>query len=159
MASRILWIDFAHAPVILKQIQTWIQRLEEVSPTDKIPVFPLVDVWISRYTSVITCIVLPTLVGWLGAHQCKISWKLQPNTSNTDLQTMMENIDKFAARQIRPILTNTRNSHSHMLYRIRVLKNLTKFKEKHLCSSVVSNWPATLWKRDSVVFLWILRNV
>ena len=54
-------------------IQAGMQRLEEVSQTDKIPVFPLTDVWISKYTSVITCIALPTLVRWLGAHQCKIS--------------------------------------------------------------------------------------
>ena len=57
---------------------------------------------------------------------------------------MMKNIDKFAARQTRPILTNTRNSHSHMLYKIGALKNLAKFKEKRLCWSLVSNQPATL---------------
>ena len=186
--------------------------------------FPLAGVWISRYTSIVTCIALSTLVCWLGAHQCKISWKLHLNTSNTDLQTMMQNIDKFAARQTRPILTNTRSSRnihqrcslrkgvlinfaiftrkhlcqslffnevtglcpatllkkrlwhrcfpvnfakflrtlffyraplgncfwssrSHMFYKVGVLKNLAKFTEKHLCCSLFSNRPATLWKK------------
>ena len=57
---------------------------------------------------------------------------------------MMKNIDKFAACQTRPILTNNRNSHSHMLYKIGVLKNLTKFKEKCLYWGLVSNRPTTL---------------
>ena len=57
---------------------------------------------------------------------------------------MMKNIDKFAACQTRPILTNTRNSHSHMLYKIGVLKDLAKFTEKNLCWSLFSNRPATL---------------
>ena len=57
---------------------------------------------------------------------------------------MMKNIDKFAARQTRPILTNTRNGHSHMLYKIGVLKNLAKFKEKRLYWSVVFNRPTAL---------------
>ena len=61
---------------------------------------------------------------------------------------MMKNIDKFAARQTRPILTNTRKSHSHMLYKIGVLKNLPKFTEKHLPWSLFSNRPAALCKRD-----------
>ena len=107
-----------------------IQRLKEVNQTDMIPVFPLADVWISKYNSFITCIALPTLVRWLGAHQFKISRKLHPNTSNTDLQRMMKNIDKFAARQTRPILTNTRNSHSHMLYKKVVLKKYRKNQGK-----------------------------
>ena len=54
-------------------LQARMQRLKEVSQTNKIPVFPLADVWISKHTSVITCIALPALVHWLGAHQCKIS--------------------------------------------------------------------------------------
>ena len=112
------------------RLQARIQRLKEVSQTGKIPVFPLADVWVSKYTSVITCIALPTLVRWFGAHQCKISWKLHPNTSNTDLQTLMKNI---AAHQTRSILANTRNSHSHMLYKIGILKSLAKFKENYLC--------------------------
>ena len=57
---------------------------------------------------------------------------------------MMKNIDKFAACQTRPILTNTRNSHSHMLYKIGVLKDLAKFTEKNLCWILFSNRPATL---------------
>ena len=48
---------------------------------------------------------------------------------------MMQNINKFAARQTRPILTDTRSSHSHMSYKIGVLidvlKNLAKFPVKH----------------------------
>ena len=52
--------------------QAQIQRLREVSQTDKIPEFLLADVWVSKYTSVITCIALSTLVHWLGARQCKI---------------------------------------------------------------------------------------
>ena len=115
------------------RLQARIQRLKEVSQTGKIPVFPLANVWVSKYTSVITCIALPTLVRWFGAHQCKTSWKLHPNTSNTDLQTLMKNIDKFAAHQTRSILANTRNSHSHMLYKIGILKSLAKFKENYLC--------------------------
>ena len=47
----------------------------------------------------------------------------------------MENIDKFAARQTRPILTNTRSSRLLVLYKIGVLKNLAKFTDKHLCWS------------------------
>ena len=43
---------------------------------------------------------------------------------------MMKNLDKFAAHQTRPNLANTRNSYSHMLYKIGILKNLAKFKEK-----------------------------
>ena len=35
------------------------------------------------------------------------------NTLNTDLQSILQNITKFAAGQTRPILTNTRNSRSH----------------------------------------------
>ena len=47
-------------------------RLKEISQIDLIPVFPLAGVWISRFTSVITCIALSTLVRWLGAHQCSV---------------------------------------------------------------------------------------
>ena len=141
--------------------QARIQRVKEVIQTDKVLVSPLANVWISKYTSIINCIVLSTLVRWLGVHQCKISWKLHTNTSNTDLQTMMKNIDKFAARKTRPIVANTRNSHSHMLHKIGILKNPTKFKKKHLCRSLVFNQPATFWKGNSVtvVFLLVLRNV
>ena len=96
--------------------------------------------------SIITCIALSKLVRWLAAHQFKISCKLYLNTSNTDLQAMMQNI-KFAACQTRPIFTNTRSSRSHMWYKIGVLKNLTKFKEKHLCWSLFSNQPASLWTK------------
>ena len=108
------------------------------------PVLHLAGVWISRYTSVITCIALSKLVRWLGAHQCKISWNLHINTSNTDLQTMMEDIDKFAARQTRPILTNTWSSRS--LYKIGVLKNHKRCSEP-VHWSLFSNRPATLWKK------------
>ena len=127
--------------------QARIQRLKEVNQTDVIPVFPLADVCISKYTSVITCITLPTLVRWLGAHQFKISWKLHPNTSNTDLQA-------------RPILKYQKQPFRYVIQN-RCSKNLAKFKEKRLCWSLVSNRPATLWKSDSgtVVFLCILRNV
>ena len=38
-------------------------------------------------------------------------WKL--NTLNTDSQSVLQNINKFAAGQTRPILTNTRSSRSH----------------------------------------------
>ena len=41
---------------------------------------------------------------------------------------MMQNIDKFAARQARPIFINTRSNRSHMSYR-GVLKILAEFKE------------------------------
>ena len=34
-------------------------------------------------------------------------------TLNTDLQSILQDINKFAAGQARPILTNTRSSHSH----------------------------------------------
>ena len=74
----------------------------------------------------ITC-ALSALVHWLGAHQCKISWKLHLNTSNTDLQTMMQNIVKFAASQTRSILT--------------------KQPLKHPCWSLFYNRPAALWKK------------
>ena len=96
-------------------------------------------------------------VGWVLISVKSVANCILPNTG---LQTM-KNIDKFAACQTRPILTNTRNSHSHMLYKTGVLKNLAKFTEKHLWWSLFSNWPATFWKRDSgtVVFLWILQNV
>ena len=57
---------------------------------------------------------------------------------------MMKNIDKFAARQTRPIPTNIRNSHLHTLYKIGVLKNLAKFTQKHLCWSLFSNRPGSL---------------
>ena len=73
--------------------------------------------------------------------------KLHLNTSDTDLQKMMPNIDKSVSRQTRPFLTNTRSSRSHMLYKIGVLKNLAKFTEKHLCWSFFSNRPVTLWKK------------
>ena len=59
----------------------------------------------------------------------------------------MQNIDKFAARQTRPILTNTRSSRSYMLYKIGALKNLAKFTEKHMCWSLFSNRPVPLWKK------------
>ena len=35
------------------------------------------------------------------------------STLNTDLQSMMQNINKFTAAQTSPILTNTSSSHSH----------------------------------------------
>ena len=61
---------------------------------------------------------------------------------------MMQNIDKFAACQTRLILTNTRSSRPYMLHEIGVLKNLTKFTEKHLYwRSTFFNWPATLRKK------------
>ena len=34
------------------------------------------------------------------------------NTSNTDLQPILQNINKFAASQTKPILTNTRSRRS-----------------------------------------------
>ena len=34
-----------------------------------------------------------------------------------------------------------------MLYKIGALKNLGKFTGKHLCCSLFSNRPATLWKK------------
>ena len=46
---------------------------------------------------------------------------------------MMQNIDKFAAGKTRPILTNTRGSRLHVLYKIAVLKNIATFREKHMC--------------------------
>ena len=49
---------------------------------------------------------------------------------------MMQNIDKFAARQTGLILTNTRSSRSRMLCRIGVLKNLAKFTAKDTCAGV-----------------------
>ena len=57
---------------------------------------------------------------------------------------MMKNINKIAARQTRPILDNTRNSHSLMLYKMGILNNIAKFKGKHLRLSLISNQPATL---------------
>ena len=45
---------------------------------------------------------------------------------------MMQKFDKFTAVQTRPILTNTRSSRSHMLYKIGGKKILAKFTEKHL---------------------------
>ena len=162
-SSGHIWQTHSRFPKCLWMLDTqaWIQRLKEVSQTEKILVFPLADVCISKYSSVITCIALTMLVRWLVAYQCKISRKLHPNTSSTDLQTMMKNIDKFAARQAKPVLANTRNRHSHVLYKIDALKNLAKFKENCLCWSLVSNQAATLWKRYSstVAFLWILQNV
>ena len=97
--------------------------------------------------------VKTTLVRWKGAHQCKISSKLHLNNLNTDLQSMMQNVDKFAARQTRSIVTNTRSSRSHMLYKTGVLKYLAKFTEKHLCWSLfnkdVGLRSSTLLKRHS----------
>ena len=87
-------------PKMVKKVimnQVWIQCSKEVSQTDYILVFNLAGVRISRYTSIVTCVVLSTLVCFLGAHQCKVSWKLHLNTLNTDLQSMMQTIDKFAA--------------------------------------------------------------
>ena len=67
---------------------------------------------------------------------------------------MMQNIDKFATCQIRPIFTNTRSSASHMLCKIGVLKNLAKFTEKtpvleSLFNEGVGLRPLTLLKRHS----------
>ena len=127
--------------------------------------FPIACVWISRYTPVIISIAWSTLVLWLGVNQCKISWKLRLNISNKNLQTMMENIDKFAARQTRPILTNTRSSRLHVLYKIGVLKNLAKIHGQtpvleFLFNKGAALRPSTLLKRHSSAgfFLWILRN-
>ena len=60
---------------------------------------------------------------------------------------MMQNINKFAARQTRSILTNTRSSHKYMLYKIGALKNLMKFTEKHTRWSLFFNRLVTLWKK------------
>ena len=60
---------------------------------------------------------------------------------------MMQNIDKFAARQTGPIFTNIRSSRSYLLYKIGGLKNLEKFTEKHMCWSLFSYRPATLSKK------------
>ena len=68
----------------------------------------------------------------------------------------MKNMDKFAARQTRPILTNARSSRSHMLYKTSVLKNLTKFTKEALVleslfNKVVDLRPSTLLKRHSCI--------
>ena len=68
---------------------------------------------------------------------------------------MMQNIDKFAARQTRPILTNTRSSrssHQRCSLRKGVLINFAVFTGKHLCQSLFFNEitglsPATLLKK------------
>ena len=49
---------------------------------------------------------------------------------------MMANIDKYGARQTRPILTNTRSSGLHVLYKIGALKRSQNSQKKHLCWSV-----------------------
>ena len=65
----------------LSRFQAQIQRFKEVSQTDQVPGFPLAAAWISRSSSVIICVELSTLIHRLGAHQCKISWRLQWKTS------------------------------------------------------------------------------
>ena len=47
--------------LVLESFQVRIQRLKEVTQTDQVPVFPLAGVWISRYTSIITCIALSSV--------------------------------------------------------------------------------------------------
>ena len=42
--------------------QAQIQSFKEVSQTDYVPGFPLTATWISRSTSVIICVELPTLI-------------------------------------------------------------------------------------------------
>ena len=105
--NLILILDF----MLVVQVQ--IERLKDVTQTCLVLVFPLADVWISRYTSIIYHVATSQsiLVCCLCAHQCKISWKLHLNgktkTSNTDLQSIMEKISESSVGQIRPIAANT----------------------------------------------------
>ena len=84
-----------------------IQRFIDVSQTDQVPEFLLVAVGYQDLH------LLSTLIRWLGANSAKsvencISVE-KLNTLNTDLQSILQNINKFAASQTRPILTNTRS--------------------------------------------------
>ena len=84
-----------------------------------VPGLPLAAAWISRSTSVIICVELFTLIHRLDAHQCKI-WRLEKLhlSGKTQyfkyyLQWILQNINKFAAGQTKPILANTKSSRSH----------------------------------------------
>ena len=74
--TKTKWVQTRWEAYILAHNQAWIQRFKEVSQTDYVPGFTLAAAWISRSTSIIICIELWTLIHWLGAHQCKISWRL-----------------------------------------------------------------------------------
>ena len=66
---------------------------------------------------------------------------------------MMQNIDKFAACQARSILTDARNSRSHMLYKIGVLNSRKIHGKKLVLESLFNKGaglrPSTLLKRHS----------
>ena len=98
-------------------LQARIQRFKEVSQTDYVPGFPLAAAWISRSTSIMICVELSTLTHWLGAYQCKISWRLHLSGKTQYLKywltSILQNINKFSAGHTRPILTNTKSSRSH----------------------------------------------
>ena len=85
--------------------------------------FPLSTVWISRQTSVIISLAFSTLVSWLDAHQCKISRNLHLNTLTTDLQSTMQNIDKYVVGQTRHILTNPKSNRSYVIQTRRSKKS------------------------------------
>ena len=55
------WATLLMEGYISKAVQARIQRLKEVSQTDYVPGFPLAAAWISRSTSVMICVELPTL--------------------------------------------------------------------------------------------------
>ena len=77
------------------------QRFKEVSQTDQVQKFPLKAVWTSGYASDSICAASSTLISWLGVlsarsvENCISMEKL--NTLNTDLQPIVENINKFVA--------------------------------------------------------------
>ena len=109
-------VKFKKCGLLILQ-QARIQRLKVVSQTDYVPGFPLAAAWISRSNSVMICVELPTLTHWLGAYHAKSAEDCisveKLNTLNTDLQSILQNINKFSAGHTRPILTNTKSSRSH----------------------------------------------
>ena len=94
--------------------QARIQRFKEVSQTDQVPGFPLAAAWISRSTSVTICVELSTLIiDWVLISAKSAEGCISVKRLITDLQSILENINNFAACQTRFILTNTRSSRSN----------------------------------------------
>ena len=79
--------SFHHSCHLLSLVVTGCinDHLKEVTQTDQLLVFPLAGVWISKYDSVIICVVTPrpTFVCCLDAHQCKIQFNTASLSKNS----------------------------------------------------------------------------
>ena len=106
-------LRFCLVIVLFKWVyQARIQRFKEVSQTDYVPGFPLAAAWISRFTSVIIYVELSTFTHWVlisakSVEDCILEEK------HHNLQSILQNINKFSVGHTKPIHTNTKNSRSH----------------------------------------------